>query len=119
MGTVPPNDQVPEYGIRIDFEIPVTTNCLQCQDASKGGGTCGFDTQSQSFLCLCDERNATSYCTDRTLSQHRSSIGVIVGTTTAASIGTIAVGAVIWYLKKIRKNKVVTCGVQSNENRLF
>lgn len=59
---MPPYDQVPEYGIRIDFEIPVTTLCLQCQDTRKGGGMCGFDTQSQGFLCLCDGRNATTYC---------------------------------------------------------
>lgn len=42
-----------------------------------------------------------------------------VGTTTAVSIGAIAVGAVVWYLKKVKQNKVVTCGVQNNENRLF
>lgn len=59
---MPPYDQVPEYGIRIDFEIPVTTRCLQCQDTRKGGGTCGFDTETQGFLCLCDGRNVTSYC---------------------------------------------------------
>ncbi|KAJ8616756.1 hypothetical protein MRB53_036128 [Persea americana] len=119
VGAVPPYDQVPEYGIRIDFEIPVTTRCLQCQDTRKGGGTCGFDTETQGFLCLCDGRNVTSYCADRSISQHRSSVGVIAGTTTAVSIGAIAVGAVIWYLKKVKQNKVVTCGVQNNENRLF
>lgn len=58
----PYNNLVPEYGIRVDFDVPVTTSCLQCQDPSKGSGTCGFDTQTQSFLCLCKEGNATSYC---------------------------------------------------------
>ncbi|KAL6990750.1 hypothetical protein U1Q18_008871 [Sarracenia purpurea var. burkii] len=62
IGATPPYDQVPEYGIRVDFDIPVTTRCLQCQDTSKGGGKCGFDTLTQSFLCLCDEGNATTYC---------------------------------------------------------
>ncbi|PSS10380.1 Leaf rust 10 disease-resistance locus receptor-like protein kinase [Actinidia chinensis var. chinensis] len=61
-GDTPPYDQVPEYGIRVDFEIPVTTSCLRCQDATKGGGRCGFDTQTQSFLCLCDKGNATTNC---------------------------------------------------------
>lgn len=61
-GVSSPDDQVPEYGIRVDFDIPVTTHCLQCQDMSKGGGTCGFDTQSQNFLCLCKDRNVTTYC---------------------------------------------------------
>lgn len=57
-----PYDQVPEYGIRVDFDIPVTTRCLQCQDTTKGGGTCGFDIQTQSFLCLCEKGNVTTYC---------------------------------------------------------
>ncbi|MBA0748543.1 hypothetical protein Gogos_005353 [Gossypium gossypioides] len=57
-----PYSQVPEYGIRVDFDVPVTTHCLQCQDPSKGSGTCGFDTQTHNFLCLCKEGNVTSYC---------------------------------------------------------
>lgn len=61
-GETQPDDQVPEYGIRVDFDIPVTTRCLQCQDTSKGGGTCGFDTKTQSFLCLCERGNVTTYC---------------------------------------------------------
>nr|DAD20428.1 TPA_asm: hypothetical protein HUJ06_021891 [Nelumbo nucifera] len=76
-GAAPPYDQVPEYGIRVDFDIPVTTRCLQCQDNSKGGGTCGFDTRSQSFLCLCHEGNATTFCTDHGISGHSKRIGVI------------------------------------------
>lgn len=61
-GQAPYDDQVPEYGVRIDFEIPVTTRCLRCQDMTKGGGTCGFDTQTQNFMCLCSQANVTSYC---------------------------------------------------------
>ncbi|XP_077228443.1 wall-associated receptor kinase galacturonan-binding protein isoform X2 [Tasmannia lanceolata] len=120
VSATPPYDQVPEYGIRVDFDIPVTTRCLQCQDNTRGGGTCGFDTQSQSFLCLCQERNVTTFCTDHIYYQHRSKAGVIAGTTIAVSVvGAIGVGAMVWYLKKVRPIKPVTTGVQSNENRLF
>lgn len=62
VGAPMPYDQVPEYGIRVDFDIPVTTRCLQCQDPLKGGGTCGFDTQNQSFICLCKDGNSTTHC---------------------------------------------------------
>lgn len=62
IGSNPPYDQVPEYGIRVDFDIPVTTRCSQCQDMTKGGGTCGFDTETQNFLCLCGKGNVTTYC---------------------------------------------------------
>lgn len=55
-------DQVAEYGIRVDFDIPVTTRCLQCQDMVNGGGTCGFDVVSQDFLCLCPKGNVTTFC---------------------------------------------------------
>ncbi|XP_058095167.1 uncharacterized protein LOC131240745 [Magnolia sinica] len=120
LSVAPPYDQVPEYGIRIDFDIPVTTRCLQCQDGTKGGGTCGFDVASQSFLCLCNQGNLTTYCTDVVSSGHESRVGVIAGTTTAVSVAAVVgVGAVVWYLRKMRPNKVVTCGVQSNDNRLF
>ncbi|PIA28843.1 hypothetical protein AQUCO_06600043v1 [Aquilegia coerulea] len=116
----PPYDQVPEYGIRVDFDIPVTTHCLQCEDNLKGGGTCGFDTQSQNFLCLCEKANTTTYCTDPENEKHGKRIGVIAGTTTAFSVaGAVGVGAGIWYLRKLRAKAPVACGVQSNENRLF
>lgn len=62
LGVTPPYNQIPEYGIRVDFEIPVTTRCLQCQDTSKGAGICGFDTETQNFLCLCKKGNVTTYC---------------------------------------------------------
>lgn len=28
----------------------------------KGGGTCGFDTVTQSFMCLCKDGNSTTHC---------------------------------------------------------
>jgi hypothetical protein len=62
IGAPQPYDQVPVYGIRVNFDIPVTTRCLLCEDRVKGGGTCGFDTQTQSFLCLCEKGNVTTYC---------------------------------------------------------
>lgn len=62
LGVTPPYNQIPEYGIRVDFDIPVTTRCLQCQDTTKGAGICGFDTETQNFLCLCKKGNVTTYC---------------------------------------------------------
>ncbi|KAK1396352.1 hypothetical protein POM88_006215 [Heracleum sosnowskyi] len=58
-------NQVPEYGIRVDFDIPVTTRCLHCQDVAKGGGMCGFDTKTREFMCLCEKGNVTTYCKGR------------------------------------------------------
>ncbi|KAH9749617.1 GUB WAK bind domain-containing protein [Citrus sinensis] len=119
VGNVPPYDQIPEYGIRVDFDIPVTTACLQCQDMTKGGGTCGFHTETQNFLCLCPKGNATSYCKDHEISGH-SRAGVIAGTVTGVSAaGAIGIGAGVWYFRKVRATEPVTCGVQNNENRLF
>lgn len=48
-------------------------------------------------------------------------IGIVdSGTVTGLSAaGAFGIGAGIWYLKKLRKTAPVTCGVQSNENRLF
>ncbi|WVZ10671.1 hypothetical protein V8G54_015201 [Vigna mungo] len=120
VGAPQPYHQIPDYGIRIDFDIPVTTRCLQCQDPSKGGGTCGFDTETQSFMCLCKEGNSTSHCKDFDAARHSRRVNVIAGTATAVSAaGAFGVGAGIWYLKKVRAKAPVTCGVQSNENRLF
>ncbi|KHG15360.1 Transcriptional swt1 [Gossypium arboreum] len=114
-----PYSQVPEYGIRVDFDVPVTTRCLQCQDPSKGSGTCGFDTQTHNFLCLCKEGNVTSYCKGHDISKHKRA-EVIAGTVTGISAaGAIGIGIGIWVLKKVRAKAPVTCGVQSNENRVF
>ncbi|KAK5791990.1 uncharacterized protein LOC108459934 [Gossypium arboreum] len=114
-----PTSQVPEYGIRVDFDIPVTTHCLQCQDPSKGAGTCGFDTQTQNFLCLCKKGNVTSYCKDLDISEHRKAsviAGAVMGVSAAGAVG---IGVGIWFVKKLRAKAPITCGVQSNENRLF
>jgi len=48
-------------------------------------------------------------------------VGIVIpGTVTAFSAaGAIGIGAGIWYLKKLRATAPVTCGVQTNENRLF
>ncbi|KAI6704561.1 hypothetical protein NL676_007523 [Syzygium grande] len=114
-----PYDQVAEYGIRVDFDIPVTTRCLTCQDNLKGGGTCGFDTQTESFLCICEGRNDTASCKDRDFSGHGKT-AVIAGTVTAVSgAGAIGIAAGIWFWRKVRAKAPVTCGVQSNDNRLF
>ncbi|XP_047323791.1 uncharacterized protein LOC124927432 [Impatiens glandulifera] len=125
----------PEYGVRVDFDLEVTRSCLLCEDTAKGGGRCGFDTQNQSFVCLCDDHegmdnnyNATTYCKDpRYYSQqnHGKKIGIInAGSAVAAAS---VVGAVIiilgiggFCLWKVRSHKPVTHGVQTNnENRLF
>ncbi|KAK9133308.1 hypothetical protein Scep_012836 [Stephania cephalantha] len=120
VGVTPPYDQVPEYGIRVNFDNPVTIRCLQCQDISKGGGTCGFDTQTQSFLCLCKEGNSTTYCNDPGNSRHNKRVAMVSGTVAVLSFsGAVGIGAGIWYLNKLRDKAPVTCGVQSNENRLF
>ena len=45
---------------------------------------------------------------------------VAAGTVTAFSAaGAVGIGAGVWYLKKVRAKAPVTCGVQSNDNRLF
>ncbi|XP_062228707.1 uncharacterized protein LOC133926699 [Phragmites australis] len=115
----PPYDQVPEYGVRVDFEIPVTTRCLQCQDKRRGdGGTCGFDPATRDFVCICDDgRNSSTDCAGGRAS--RNSAGVIAASVVFSVSAAIGVGGLVWYIRKIRSNKVVTCGVQSNENRFF
>ncbi|ONK69898.1 uncharacterized protein A4U43_C05F28000 [Asparagus officinalis] len=86
----------------------------------KGGGVCGYDVHSGEFLCLCEQGgNVTTYCGDKSL-QHRTPATVIAGTTTVVSVaGLASAGVLVWYLRKMRPNKVVTCGVQTTENRLF
>ncbi|GAB4826551.1 hypothetical protein Ancab_033445 [Ancistrocladus abbreviatus] len=120
-GAAPPLDQVPEYGVRIDFDIPVTAKCLMCQDRAKGGGTCGFDTGAEEFLCLCEQGNVTTYCKDHhSISRHSANGAAVAGTVSIVSVaGAVGIGAGVWYLKKVRAKAPVTCGVQTNENRLF
>ncbi|CAN7058077.1 unnamed protein product, partial [Brassica oleracea var. botrytis] len=73
-----PYDQVPEYGIRVDYEFPVTMKCLLCQETTKGEG------------------NATTYCKDPNLIKHKR-IGAVAGTVTAVSAGrAIGVGGGIF-----------------------
>ncbi|GAB2301066.1 hypothetical protein Dimus_035102 [Dionaea muscipula] len=123
VSAAPPLDQVAEYGIRVDFEIPITMRCLMCGEPAKGGGTCGFDTTTEEFLCLCEQANVTTYCKDHhILKQDEGNAGAIAGAVSGVSVaGAIGVGAGIWYVKKkvMRENSHVTCGVQSNENRIF
>ncbi|CAL5205798.1 unnamed protein product [Lathyrus oleraceus] len=120
VGIPQPYDQVPEYGIRVDFDILVTTRCLMCQDELKGGGICEFDTMTQSFLCLCKNGNSITHRKDKGIAQHNRKVHVIAGTVTSFSAaGAFGIGAGIWYLKKLRKTSSVTFGVRSNENRLF
>ncbi|KAL8505804.1 hypothetical protein ACS0TY_016871 [Phlomoides rotata] len=117
LGITPAFNQVPEYGIRVDFDVPVTTRCLWCQDEARGGGACGFDTETQDFLCLCDKGNVTTYCKDHSGEHNRPA--VVAGTVTAVSVTGAFVGVGVWYLRKVRAKAPVTHGVQSNENRLF
>lgn len=62
VGATPPYNQVADYGIRVDYDMTVTTHCFECQEPTKGNGICGFDVQSRQFLCLCDGRSSSTYC---------------------------------------------------------
>ncbi|OEL12631.1 hypothetical protein BAE44_0026351 [Dichanthelium oligosanthes] len=117
----PPYDQLLAYGVRVDFEIPVTTRCLQCQgQAPQRRGTCGFDRATQDFVCICDDgRNSTTNCADGHASGHHGSAGVIAASVVVSISAAIGIGGLVWNMRKIRPSKVVTCGVQSNENRFF
>ncbi|XP_048541348.1 uncharacterized protein LOC125521069 [Triticum urartu] len=117
----PPYDQVPDYGVRVDFEIPVTTRCLQCQDRRRGAnGTCGFDPATRDFVCICDGgRNSTTDCADGRVTGHGASAGVVAATVVFSISAAIGIGGLVMYIRKMRSSKVVTCGVQSNENRFF
>ncbi|KAH0460834.1 hypothetical protein IEQ34_008409 [Dendrobium chrysotoxum] len=110
-------DEVAEFGIRVDFEIPVMAKCRNCVE--KGNGTCGFDTVTGNFLCLCGGENSTTSCEDGSWKHRASAVVIAVSATVASFAGLAGFGALIFYLRKMRRNKVVTCGVQSNENRLF
>ncbi|KAK6154355.1 hypothetical protein DH2020_008603 [Rehmannia glutinosa] len=83
----------------------------------EGWGTCGFNTQTQDFLCLCEKGNVTTSCKDQIAQHNRPA--VVAGTVTAVSVAGAFVGAGVWYLKKMRAKAPVTHGVQTNENRLF
>lgn len=118
----PPYDQVPAYGVHVDFEVPVTTRCLQCQDRRRaGGGTCGFDPADRDFVCICDDgrRNSTTDCADGRGSGRHGAAGVVAASVVVSISAAIGVAGLVWYVRRIRPSKVVTCGVQSNENRFF
>ena len=45
---------------------------------------------------------------------------IVAGAVSGVSVaGAFGIGAGIWYFRKVRAKAPVTCGVQSNENRLF
>ncbi|EPS64651.1 hypothetical protein M569_10129, partial [Genlisea aurea] len=96
--------QTPAYGLRVDFDFPVSGRCRRCQDS---GGSCGFDVaDARRFLCLCGGGDSSpAYCT-----------GAVAG----VSVAGVFAGAGIWYLqKRLRAKPSVNHGVQTNENRLF
>lgn len=52
--------------------------------------------------------------------RHNRNVHVIAGTVTGISaFGAVGIGGFIWYIKKVRAKAPVTCGVETNENRLF
>ncbi|XP_051114967.1 uncharacterized protein LOC127240365 isoform X2 [Andrographis paniculata] len=113
LGVTPAYNQIPEYGIRVDFDVPVTTRCLRCQDAAgAGAGTCGFDAETLDFSCLCRNGNSTTYCKDHNGHSRPAVVAVV-------SVAGVFTGAAVWYLRKMRTKAPVTHGVQTNENRLF
>ncbi|KAK8928485.1 hypothetical protein KSP39_PZI017919 [Platanthera zijinensis] len=115
--TVDNDDEPPEYGIRLNFDIPSTERCRLCEE--KGAGTCGFDTATGGFLCLCRRGNSTTTCEDGSW-RSRASAGVIAVPASIASLAAVVgMGALVYYLRKMKSNKVVTCGVDSTENRTF
>lgn len=65
--------------------------------------------------------NQICYWNNKNLGSLLFCFGIVVsGTVTAFSAaGAIGIGAGIWYLKKLRATAPVTCGVQTNDNRLF
>eukprot|EP00252_Welwitschia_mirabilis_P021378 TRINITY_DN5473_c0_g1_i1.p1 TRINITY_DN5473_c0_g1~~TRINITY_DN5473_c0_g1_i1.p1 ORF type:complete len:350 (-),score=27.27 TRINITY_DN5473_c0_g1_i1:466-1515(-) len=105
---------VPSYGIRLNFEVPVTSRCRQCQDKRLGGGTCGFETDSGNFTCLCSGGNSSTFCTDRGHFKHESHprataiAGTVIGLTVVAMV---AAGAVFWYRRRKRVDQPVKLAV--------
>uniref|UniRef100_A0A0D6R3I2 Wall-associated receptor kinase galacturonan-binding domain-containing protein n=1 Tax=Araucaria cunninghamii TaxID=56994 RepID=A0A0D6R3I2_ARACU len=109
--------QLPAYGIRLNYEIPIITHCLNCQDDGRGGGTCGYDTQFGNFTCLCRNKNVTTYCPEHGRLQHLSRARVVAGTVVGVAVGgMIAAGVIIWYLRKIRPNRPLRLGVANSRN---
>ncbi|KAK6132796.1 hypothetical protein DH2020_033474 [Rehmannia glutinosa] len=58
LGITPAYNQVPEYGIRVDFDIPVTTRCLWChcvRTVRRVGGPAG-SIRKHKISCACVRR---------------------------------------------------------------
>jgi hypothetical protein len=49
-----------------------------------------------------------------------TALGDFLAASAVASVSAaIGIWGLVWYIRKIKPSKVVTCGVQSNENRFF
>lgn len=58
------------YGIKLSYSVPD----LGCERCAKSGGTCGFDVETQGFLCICSASiNATIDCGNEILNASSSS----------------------------------------------
>ncbi|GLJ30984.1 hypothetical protein SUGI_0618660 [Cryptomeria japonica] len=74
------------------------------------GGICGYDTQLSSFLCLCTQKNTTTYCTEHNVHHVRQGqvvAGIVAGIGVGGMIGG---GAIIWYLRRTRPNRPYRLG---------
>ncbi|KAL4321652.1 hypothetical protein AHAS_Ahas14G0131900 [Arachis hypogaea] len=72
--------------IRSSAPIVVSEGANTIDDPSKGGGTYGFDTHTESFMCLCDNENSTTHCKDYNIAQHNTRAHVIAGIVTDISV---------------------------------
>ncbi|KAH9292323.1 hypothetical protein KI387_016939, partial [Taxus chinensis] len=81
----------PAFGIRLNYEIPITANthCLSCR---RGGGSCGYHTQFSNFLCLCDHNNLTASSSCSALDHHSH---VAVAVAAIGVVGMIGAGFVL------------------------
>lgn len=110
------SNQIPVYGIRLNYENPSTNHCLSCQDDGYGKGTCGYDTEFGNFLCLCNDRNVTTYCSDHAHLHHQTG-RVIAGSVVGVAVGgIISAGVVIWYFRRIKPNRPFRIGVENSRN---
>ena len=42
---------------------------------------------------------------------------IFIGIVVFSVAGAVGFLALVWFVRKLKSNKVVTCGIQSNENR--
>lgn len=109
-------NQIPAYGIRLNYENLSTNHCLSCQYDGYGRGTCGYETEFGNFLCLCSDMNVTTYCSDHGHLHHKTA-RVIAGTVVGVSVGgLISAGVVIWYFRRIKPNRPVRIGIENSRN---